>query len=198
FFGWQEVEPVTPEQRVPINSGENRARRGEPVRLTAGPSHVKRLGHVVLFVADFRTSEAWYKDRFGFVTSDDIYMENEANVVGAFMRCDRGEIPTDHHTVFLMGRKENAGQLQHAAFEVNDWDDVMVGHDYLAEKNYTPQWGIGKHVLGSQVFDYWRDPHGHILEHFSDGDVFPADHPAGLHPVSILHTVQWGDRFKNA
>ena len=30
-----------------------------------GPSHVKRLGHCVLNVKNFRESEAWYKSRFG-------------------------------------------------------------------------------------------------------------------------------------
>ena len=31
--------------------------------------------------------------------------------------------------------------------------------------------GVGRHVLGAQVFDYWRDPWGHVLEHFTDGDL---------------------------
>ena len=46
LFGWDEVEKSVPPQRVPINSGENRARNGVPVRLTPEPSHVKRLGHI--------------------------------------------------------------------------------------------------------------------------------------------------------
>ena len=193
FFGWEEVEPIVPEQRAPINSGERRRRQGKPVRLAAGPSDVKRLGHVVLFVDDFRTSEAWYKERFGFVTSDDIWAGDESNVVGAFMRCNRGEVPTDHHSIFLMTSPDPSRKgLQHVAFEVNDWDDVMVGHDYLAQRDYRPQWGIGKHILGSQVFDYWHDPYGNILEHFTDGDLFDAQRPPGLHPVEILRSVQWG------
>lgn len=195
FFGWEGTALACPEQRVPVNSGENRARQGAPVRLKAGPAHVKRLGHVVLFVNHFRDSEAWYKERFGFVTSDEIWVEDESNVLGAFLRCDRGPIPTDHHSIFLIGNPEAAPALQHAAFEVNDWDDVMLGHDYLTDKNYKPQWGIGKHILGSQVFDYWHDPYGHILEHFSDGDVFDADHPPGFHSVDVLRGVQWGQRF---
>ena len=195
MFGWQEVEKVVPPQRVPVNSGENRARKGVPVRLSPGPSHVKRLGHIVVFVSDFASSEIWYKERFGFRTTDEIWAEQEANVIGAFLRCDRGDIPTDHHTLFLMGNPEKAGELQHAAFEVNDWDDVLLGHDYLKGKNYKPDWGIGKHILGSQVFDYWNDPYGHILEHFSDGDLFDASKPKELHSVDTLLGVQWGPTF---
>ena len=37
-------------------------------------------------------------------------------------------------------------------------------------------WGIGRHVLGSQLFDYWFDPDGFEYEHYTDGDVFTADH----------------------
>ncbi|MEO0367177.1 MAG: VOC family protein [Pseudomonadota bacterium] len=190
-YGWEVGEAMPPAQRVPINSGENRARRGVPVRLQAGPSRVKRLGHCVLYVEDFRTSEAWYKSRFGFITSDEIYAEHESNVVGAFMRCDRGEIPVDHHTVFLLQFGENRG-LQHAAFEVHDWDDVMLGHTHLKSKDYTPNWGIGKHILGSQVFDYWNDPYGNNLEHFSDGDLFDSSVQPSLSSVEVLRSAQWG------
>ncbi len=196
FFGWDECEVIVPDQRVPINSGQNRRRQNVPVRFQSGPSHVMRLGHVVLWVKDFRSSERWYKERFGLVTSDEIWAEDESNVIGAFTRCDRGNEPSDHHSVFLLqGPDDNAGQLQHAAFEVNDWDDVLLGHDHLTDRDYVHQWGIGKHILGSQVFDYWRDPHNHILEHFSDGDLFDVNHPPGFHPVEVLRTVQWGDKF---
>ncbi len=32
--------------------------------------------------------------------------------------------------------------------------------------------GIGRHIQGSQLFDYWRDPDGFLVEHFADGDMF--------------------------
>ena len=198
LVGWQGVKKDIPPQRVPINSGENRARTGVPVRLQPGPSHVKRLGHIVVFVKSFETSEAWYKQRFGLRTTDEIWAVDETNIIGAFLRCDRGDVPTDHHTIFLIENPDKAGELQHAAFEVNDWDDVLLGHDYLKRKNYKPNWGIGKHILGSQVFDYWHDPYGHILEHFSDGDLFDASKPKELHSVDTLRGVQWGPTFPHA
>ncbi len=197
-FGWEEVEKTVPPQRVPVNSGTNRARQGVPVRLSPGPSHVKRLGHIVLFVTDFPASRAWYQERFGLRTTDEIWADEKTNIIGAFMRCDRGDDPADHHTVFLIQNPDKAGELQHAAFEVNDWDDVLLGHDYLTNKNYKPQWGIGKHILGSQVFDYWHDPYGHILEHFSDGDLFDASKEKELHSIDVLRGVQWGPTFPHA
>lgn len=159
-------------------------------RVAKGPSHVRRLGHVVLAVSNFRASEAWYKQRFGFVTSDEI-QPAPGVAIGAFMRCDRGDQPCDHHTLFLLERPGPPG-FMHAAFEVADFDDLMAGHDHLAAAGYDHQWGIGRHYLGSQVFDYWRDPFGHEIEHWTDGDQFVASDGGGIASIPELMGVQWG------
>ena len=62
-------------------------RLGALQRVPRGPSPVKRLGHVVVKTSDFRTSEAWYKRRFGMLTSDEVYIGSEDNALGAFLRC---------------------------------------------------------------------------------------------------------------
>ncbi|MYE13147.1 MAG: glyoxalase [Gammaproteobacteria bacterium] len=192
--GWQRTAPSAPQERPPINTGTARVRLREPVRLETRPSQVKRLGHCVLFVQDFRESEAWYKERFGFLTSDAIHAGPEENVIGAFMRCDRGDMPVDHHTLFLL-QGPGTG-MQHAAFEVHDWDDLMLGHDALEAGGYNHNWGIGKHILGSQVFDYWHDPFGNVMEHFTDGDLFDSTQAPGLMPIQSLLGVQWGARMQ--
>ena len=52
-----------------------------------------------------------------------------------------------------------------------DIDDVCMGHDYLKKfGKYEHMWGIGRHVLGSQVYDYWADPWGRVHEHWADSD----------------------------
>ena len=51
---------------------------------------MKRLGHCVLNVKNFRESEAWYKSRFGLITSDEINPGSPEQALGAFLRCDRG------------------------------------------------------------------------------------------------------------
>ena len=53
-------------------------------------------------------------------------------------------------------------------------------------------WGIGRHILGSQIFDYWQDPWGDKHEHYCDGDLFTADEPTGVHAVSREAMAQWG------
>jgi catechol-2,3-dioxygenase len=159
-------------------------------RLTKGPSHVKRLGHCVLNVKNFRESEAWYKSRFGLITSDEINLGSPEQALGAFLRCDRGPIPSDHHTMFLLGNRQ-AG-FNHAAFEVGDFDDLMCGHDWLKEKGRQHEWGVGRHLLGSQIFDYWRDPWGHTLEHWTDGDLLDAGWGSRTSSFEEVIATQWG------
>ena len=63
----------------------------------------------------------------------------------------------------------------------------------MREKGWTHAWGIGRHILGSQIFDYWQDPWGDKHEHYCDGDLFTADQPMGVHPVSREAMSQWGE-----
>jgi catechol 2,3-dioxygenase-like lactoylglutathione lyase family enzyme len=173
----------------PTNDARDRVRCNHFKRVSSGPAHVERLGHCVLNVSDFRASEAWYKQRLGLITSDEIRLTPDY-ALGAFLRCDRDERPTDHHTLFLLGT--GAAKFNHAAFEVLDLDDLMSGHDHLQAKSHTPQWGVGRHVLGSQIFDYWRDPWGHTLEHWTDGDLMTASWGSREATLQDLTGVQWG------
>jgi len=176
--------------REALNDVRRHDRLNQVKRVAAGPAHVLRLGHCVLNVSNFRASEAWYKERFGFITSDELYAGTKENVLGAFMRCDRGAQPTDHHTLFLAGFGE--AKFNHAAFEVADMDDLMAGNAWLASKERRHEWGVGRHVLGSQIFDYWRDPWGHTVEHWTDGDLLDAAWGSRSAAINELVGLQWG------
>ena len=184
------THPSTPP--APRNSTGDRPRLGAPVRLAMGPSHVQRLGHCVLDVLDFRATEAWYKEHFGLVTSDEIALD-EQHALGAFLRCDQGDRYVDHHTLFLVGI--GRARFNHAAFEVADFDDLMSGHTHLHANKRTAQWGVGRHVLGSQIYDYWLDPHGHMLEHWTDGDLFNNETPPNVAGLGELLASQWGPTY---
>lgn len=187
--GRESVGTLSAERDVIRNDAMRYPRKGETVRLAPGPSHVKRLGHAVLNVIDYRTSEAWYKNHFGLVTSDEIELEDKS-ALGAFLRCDQGERYVDHHTLFLIHR--GSPGFNHAAFEVANFDDLMLGHTHLAEQQRKHQWGIGRHVLGSQIFDYWVDPWGHAVEHWTDGDLFNNETGPRITDLSELRGTQWG------
>lgn len=44
-------------------------------------------------------------------------------------------------------------------------DTETLGHNWLAKKGWTNCWGVGRHVLGSQIFDYW---YVFLLERLAD------------------------------
>jgi catechol 2,3-dioxygenase-like lactoylglutathione lyase family enzyme len=187
------AEPLALANAPPHNDAHEKDRVRAALRLRSGPASVVRLGHAVLEVTDFRASEAWYKSRFGFITSDEIEM-SPGVAIGAFLRCDRGDTPTDHHTLFLLQSPAGKPRFNHAAFEVADFDDLMCGHDHLKRCKRTPAWGVGRHVLGSQIFDYWKDPWGHELEHWTDGDLFAVADGTRKATLHDLLNVQWGPK----
>ena len=166
-------------------------RTGEPKRLAPGPASVVRLGHAVLGVNDTAESWAWYRDRFGLIMSDEVRAPN-GDLAAAFIRCDRGHEAVDHHSLNFAAFPGKPPAFHHAAFEVADFDDLMTGHEHLKLAGYTQDWGVGRHVLGSQVFDYWKDPWGHRVEHWTDGDVFTADVPTNVTDLPTMLGHQWG------
>jgi hypothetical protein len=116
---------------------------------------------------------AWYSGNFNFVPSDVQYSsENEEIDVITFMHLDLGERYSDHHCLFLArGMPGDYDRVHHTSFEVEDFDTQLLGHGWLASKGYNSVWGVGRHILGSQIFDYWRDTSGFTIEHYADGDL---------------------------
>ena len=177
--------------REGFNFGPEVRRTNRPARTARGPSHVKRLGHIALNFAEQGPAQTWFEQNLGMLVSDRIIPPAEpGRYIMAFMRCNRGQIPTDHHTLLIGGGDEHG--LNHLGFEVHDLDDIGTGHDYMLERGYRHMWGIGRHTLGSQVFDYWRDPWGHGIEHWSDGDLYDQNVPPEDHPAGIDVFGQWG------
>jgi hypothetical protein len=116
----------------------------------------------------------WYLEHLGLIVSDFLYSagQRERGPVMSFIRCDQGTTPTDHHTLALT--LEAANGYVHSAYQVADLDALAAGGEYLLDHGYQRAWGIGRHVEGTQIFDYWRDPDGFMVEHFADGDLFDS------------------------
>jgi catechol 2,3-dioxygenase-like lactoylglutathione lyase family enzyme len=188
--GWEPVKAL-PTRKSEWNFGEQRQRQGV-LRLQPGPSQVKRLGHVVIEVPDVTGTAKWYSDHFGLLASDIGYVDDPEKPITLFMRCDRGEEYVDHHSFLPIQSMTGKPGYHHAAFEVHDVNDVFLGHEYLKTKSYEHDAGIGRHILGSQVFDYWKGPWGFVTEHWTDGDLVNVHHkpePAGIDKVM---GSQWG------
>ena len=193
FENWRELPPVGP---APLaNRGPDRSRTNSPVRPARRPSRVLRLGHMVLGTPRWEATARFYIDTLGLIPSD-VQALPDGRPAVAFMRCDRGDQPADHHT-FVVARLPVL-DFEHAAFEVPDLDEVGMGGQILQEKGFRRAWGVGRHILGSQIFDYWFGPDGRKFEHFADGDLFDAARPTGYHAMSTAGLANWAPPMPQA
>ncbi|MFJ9867943.1 VOC family protein [Streptomyces sp. NPDC101165] len=185
--------PARPGQRPQrLNVGGGLDRANDTQRPPREPAGVRRLGHVVLQSTTYLRTLNWYLEHLGLIVSDFLFYEGqrERGPTMSFIRCDRGRTPTDHHTLALtLGPSD---RYVHSAYEVTDLDAMAAGGEHLLDEGYRRSWGIGRHILGSQIFDYWRDPDGFLVEHFADSDMFDATLEPGWAPMTASGLAQWG------
>jgi catechol 2,3-dioxygenase-like lactoylglutathione lyase family enzyme len=192
--GVPEFAALPERQPLPLNFGAQPTRINETQRPARRPADVQRLGHVAIATTRFQAALDWYLDHLGLIVSDFLYLDGqrERGPAMAFIRCDRGSEPTDHHTL-AMALQPQTGLL-HSAYQVTDLDEVAASGEYLRERGYQHAWGIGRHIQGSQIFDYWRDPDRLMFEHFADGDMFDCSLEPGWAPLSVSGLAQWGPK----
>lgn len=173
-----------------INHGQTKVRYGEWQRPEFEATPVLRLGHVAILTPDFRRNAEWLQSRFGMAPSDLLFDGQPENQLGGFFHCRGPARWTDHHTVALFPGDE--ARVHHTSFEVQDMDAQFLGNKWLLKRGWHPFWGVGRHILGSQVFDYWYDPDGNLVEHFTDSDLVQPGCAPGLHQVDDDALAQWG------
>ena len=190
--GQARVEPLP--LREPMNPLANTARHAprvnRTVRTPIEPAQLAKRGHLVLQTVDVAGMAQWYLQVLGLIPTDVQYLgDGSPNL--AFCRLDLGGEPADHHTLVLVGGLEE--KYEHSAYEVIDLDALGQGHNVLRANGHRHMWGIGRHVLGSQLFDYWYDQDGMEFEHYTDGDVFTAGHETHYVPLALSGIWAWGD-----
>jgi len=191
--GIEPADELPVREPLAINFAKVKNRTGAMQRPEMEPAKVMRVGHCVFKFTDEAANRAWLKDTLGMLESDVLHLpDDETRRLGTFLRCDRGEDWADHHTILSLS-DETQNAIHHLSFETQDPDAVFIGHQWLAAKDkWHHEWGVGRHLLGSQVFDYWRDPWGHMVEHYADGDLLNAQSKPGLYPATQENLAQWG------
>ncbi len=183
-------------ERAPLalNFGPEPARINATQRPAPRPAEIERLGHVVLGTTRFRQALEWYLDTLGLIVSDFLYLDGQRGrgPVMAFIRCDQGSVATDHHTLAMALQPRT--DYVHSAYQLTDLDEVAASGEFLRQRGYRHAWGIGRHIQGSQIFDYWRDPDRVMFEHYTDGDLFDCSVEPGWAPLSVSGLSQWGPK----
>lgn len=167
--------PLVSEQ-VPANA------RGANTRATLGTVRPRRLSHVLLFTPDTARAVGFYGKALGLKLSD-----KAADII-AFTHAPHG---SDHHLVAFV--KSGAKGWHHASWEVASLDEVGRGAAQMAAAGFSKGWGTGRHVLGSNYFNYVEDPWGSFCEYSAGIDYISSgsEWPAGDHqPEDSFY--QWG------
>jgi catechol 2,3-dioxygenase-like lactoylglutathione lyase family enzyme len=158
--------PLTPTAPRPTNRPGSTARVGRraPGAVPTGATPPRRVGHVVFGSPDVAGSVAFYRDGLGFRVSDVIDQG-----IGCFLRCS-----TDHHNLLVMPAPVPC--MNHYAVEMDDVDAIgLAGMRVVAGRERSSVYGIGRHVLGSNLFWYLLDPAGGMFELFADMDQIVDD-----------------------
>jgi catechol 2,3-dioxygenase-like lactoylglutathione lyase family enzyme len=134
-----------------------------------------RIGHVVLNIPEskMQATSAFYLDRLGFRLSERV------NNFGDFIRCSGS---SDHHNLFLLQKPE--GGLNHVAFEVGNFDEIVMGGKFMQAKGWEAATTLGRHIMGSNLFWYFKNPGGGLAEYFSDMDVVDDEWKAPIWDVN--------------
>jgi catechol 2,3-dioxygenase-like lactoylglutathione lyase family enzyme len=113
-----------------------------------------RLAHVNINSVDVDAEARFYEQVLGFRLTD-------RSKLMAFLRCN-----SDHHAVVLAEAPVNG--LNHVAFLVPDWESVMRAAGRLIDHGHGIGWGIGRHGPGDNVFAYFVDPLGIVVEYTAE------------------------------
>jgi catechol-2,3-dioxygenase len=113
-----------------------------------------RLTHVVLNSHAVDETQAFLEQAFGFRLAD-------RTAAIAFMNCNR-----DHHTLAI-GVTDNDA-LNHVAFLMPDGESVMRGGGRMKDAGFAIQWGPGRHGPGDNLFNYFIDPFGIVIEYTAE------------------------------
>lgn len=141
----------------------------------------ERLAHVNINSADIEKLSTFYQQVLGFRLTD-------RSKLMAFLCCN-----SDHHAVVLAEAPVNG--LNHIAFLMPDLESVMRGSGRMVDHGFPIGWGVGRHGPGDNVFAYFVDPTGIVIEYTAEvlqvDDSYRAKGPAEwVWPPG--RTDQWG------
>lgn len=129
-------------------------RRAEAPRDPVGRPVPSRLAHVNINSRDVDALARFYEAAFGFRLTDRSKMM-------AFLRTN-----ADHHAVVLAEAPVDG--LNHIAFLMPDLESVMRGAGRLVDHGTPIGWGVGRHGPGDNVFAYFVDPTGVVVEYTAE------------------------------
>jgi catechol 2,3-dioxygenase-like lactoylglutathione lyase family enzyme len=169
--------PVTPRPANALGSVERWNTALEPL----GRAFPLRMCHVALNIRKEGRQDAvaFYTDRLGFRPTDVV------EPMGVFMQAPGDD---DQHTMLLCHRPDRAG-INHIAYEVPGFDDVIEGGNYMIDKGWREARRLGRHTVGSNVFRFVHAPCGGRVEYAADMDRVDDSYETRHHETTPPHHI---------
>jgi catechol 2,3-dioxygenase-like lactoylglutathione lyase family enzyme len=121
------------------------------------------LSHVVLNSPNPESTVAWYLKHLSVAVSDQLTSPQMGDLMW-FLRCN-----AFHHT-FAVVRGPHAS-LHHLSFTMRGIEENLFGTGRLLRAGIERVWGPGKHLAGSNMFNYFLDPSGNTMEYTTELDL---------------------------
>jgi catechol 2,3-dioxygenase-like lactoylglutathione lyase family enzyme len=131
---------------------------GAPAVAPARPATPRYLSHVVLNTPDIDRATAFYTELLGFRVSD--WSEH----IMAFLRCN-----AEHHSIAFNAAAH--ASYNHTSWQMASIDDLFRGQGRVRSAGTPLAWGTGRHAPGKQVFNYFVEPSGYVVEYIADGEM---------------------------
>ncbi|MFG2965597.1 VOC family protein [Streptomyces sp. NPDC048288] len=140
-----------------------------------------RMCHVALNIPQEGREAAvgFYVDRLGFRPTDVV------EPMGVFLQAPGDD---DQHTMLLCHRPDRAG-INHIAYEVPGFDDVIEGGNFMIEHGWREARRLGRHTIGSNVFRFLHAPCGGRVEYAADMDRADATYGTRVHETTPPHHI---------
>jgi catechol 2,3-dioxygenase-like lactoylglutathione lyase family enzyme len=116
----------------------------------------EKLAHIVVNTPDIDRSTAFYRDVLGFKLSD--WSEHQMS----FLRCN-----PEHHSIAFNAAPHAA--YNHTSWTMGSIDELFRAQGRVRAFGSPLMWGTGRHGPGSQVFNYFVEPSGYVVELIADG-----------------------------
>lgn len=153
-----DAKTTLPDLSIPSNV------RGAPARSKAPLARPRRMSHLALFTSDVTRSLAFHIRALGV---------NLADRSGDIIAFTYGRHGSDHHLLaFLSG---GGPGLHHSSWDVASVEDCGRTNTQLRAAGYDRHWGPGRHVLGSNYFNYAKDSFGQWWEASAHIDYIEKD-----------------------
>ncbi|MFW3385174.1 VOC family protein [Kocuria sp. CPCC 205274] len=123
------------------------------------------LDHVTVATPDVRGFMQWYSDTLGYRMM--AFTELDEAPITVFGVLTTNE--KSHDLGVVLDTSDRAGRINHVAFWVDTYQELLVSADVLMERGTPMEYGPSIHGIGEQNFLYFREPSSMRIELNSGG-----------------------------